>query len=98
MNPSYEKSTFKIYLPSYLEFDDHVQISFDFECKKGQTDKIIYSKAILSDRFGVEHSDEGHEHYSNVMNSLSPFRLQPLVHMKNIIAIEQFLNPLMKNN
>ena len=71
MNPSYEKSTFKIHLPSYLEFDDHVQISFKFEYKKGQTDKIIYSKAILSDRFGVEHSDEGHEHYFDVTKKMA---------------------------
>lgn len=71
MNPSYEKSTFKIHLPSYLEFDDHVQISFKFEYKKGQTDKIIYSKAILSDRFGVEHSDGGHEHYFDVTKKMA---------------------------
>ena len=71
MNPSYEKSTFKIHLPSYLEFDEHVQISFKFEYKKGQTDKIIYSKAILSDRFGVEHSDEGHEHYFDVTKKMA---------------------------
>ena len=41
MNPSYEKSTFTIHLPSYLEFDDHVHISFIFEYKKGQTNKTM---------------------------------------------------------
>lgn len=31
---------------------------------------------------------------SNVMNAVSPFRPQPLVHMKNIKSIEQLLNPI----
>lgn len=70
MNPSYEESTFKVQLPSYIEFSDHVQISFKFQYKKGQAIETVYSKAKLSDRFGVEYSDIGHEYCFDITKTM----------------------------
>lgn len=57
MNPSYNQCCFKLYLPEYLEYDDHIKISYKFVYKEKTDDKIIYSNATLKDKVGVTYLD-----------------------------------------
>lgn len=57
MNPSYNQCCFKLILPEYLEYDDHIEVSCKFAYKEKTDDKIIYSCATLKDRLGIVYTD-----------------------------------------
>ncbi|MGN1191428.1 MAG: AAA domain-containing protein [Dorea sp.] len=63
MAATYSGCAFKLHLPECLEYDDHVKISYKFEYRKGNTEKIVFYKAVLTDRVNVTHEDEGLKRY-----------------------------------
>lgn len=63
MAASYSDIAFKLYLPTCVSYEDHVNVKFKFEYKTGNTEKIMYYKAVLTDKVNVSHSDESHHAY-----------------------------------
>lgn len=64
MNPSYSQCAFKLYLPEYVEYDDNINIKYRFEYKKENTEKIVYSQAVITDRFGVSYNESNTRFFS----------------------------------
>lgn len=58
MGATYDNIGFKLYLPTYYELEDHLSVKFRFEYKMGNQEKIIYYKAVLTDKTKVTHFNE----------------------------------------
>ncbi|SFG75691.1 AAA domain-containing protein [Oribacterium sp. WCC10] len=57
MNPSYSQCCFKLALPEYLEYDDHIKISYKLFYKEKTDEKIIYLNSSVTDKLGIKESD-----------------------------------------
>ena len=57
MNPTFYDCAFKLILPVCIPFKDGVRIDFSFVYRKGNTERIMYHRALLTDRVKVTHSD-----------------------------------------
>ena len=50
MNPSFTKCAFKLFLPTCIIFEGGVKIEYTFVYRKGNTEKLIYYDATLTDK------------------------------------------------
>ena len=57
MNPSYSDCAFKLYLPKCTVFEDHLKIAYKFEYRKGNTEKLMFYKAIITDKVKQLHEN-----------------------------------------
>ena len=71
MAATYSGCAFKLHLPECLEYDDHVKISYKFEYRKGNTEKIVFYKAVLKDQVNIKHEDEGLRKYFDNTNFMA---------------------------
>lgn len=55
MNPSYSNCAFKLHLPKCTVFEDHLKISYKFEYRKDNTEKLMFFEAVVTDKFKQVH-------------------------------------------
>ena len=58
MNPSFTSCAFKLHLPVCIHFDGFVRVDLTFEYRKGNTEKIVYERAVITDKVNVKHTNE----------------------------------------
>ena len=57
MNPSYSNCAFKLHLPKCTVFEDRLKISYRFEYRKENTEKLMFYEAMLTDRVKQIHTN-----------------------------------------
>ena len=57
MNPSYSNCAFKLHLPKCTVFEDCLKISYRFEYRKENTEKLMFYEAMLTDRVKQIHKN-----------------------------------------
>ena len=55
MRASYIDAAFKLHMPTYEVTNNRVRVDFKFERQIGNKEKIIFYKAIITDRVNVSH-------------------------------------------
>ena len=65
MRASYIDAAFKLHLPTYEVTNNRVRVDFKFERQIGNKEKIIFYKAIITDRVNVSHISINHHVYEN---------------------------------
>lgn len=97
MNPSYNQCSFKLILPEYLEYDDHIKISYKLSYKEKIDEEIIYNNATLKDKLGNTYFDntpKSFNHSTMAMQSASiifPHK-DKKIWMKHTIFVLTFLS------
>ena len=70
MNPSFSECAFKLHFPTYVVFDEGIQINYKLIYRSGNKERVLYYRAEIKDKVGELHYDNGNPTLFDTNNKL----------------------------